>query len=641
MKRASARWFRVALTGITLFAVASAAFVMIRAARVLRTARHDVEAEQTVRFSVRPYAAAGNSGFEYISSPAAFQQAESFQGHLYVAGSSGLMEVEGNGAVGRQFLVGRDLPGSPLIALVSATLADSRVPELVLATASEGLLAFDGRAFRQIFPEDAEARAITALAGTSSGHLLMGTRKLGVLVYDGKRIESLHASLQGLHVTALAGDDADLWVGTLNQGVFHYHAGQTDHFTEAEGLPDPEVLAIARAGESAYVGTPVGVAVFDAGRFSRVVAPGIFASALLANGGRVYVGTEDQGIFELAAGVARPNAHPGAELDAKEIRQIFALDASVVAVARDGVYRRTPHARSWQRLLHPESAVLADHNVSALAAGADGWLWVGYFDRGVDVLAADRTRATHVEDEHVFCVNRILMDDKANVVDAATANGLVRFNRDGAVQQVLTRADGLIADHVTDVALYRDGLAVATPAGLTFLDGSGARSLYAFHGLVNNHVYALGVAGDELLAGTLGGLSELDKANVIQNLTTASSNLPHNWITAVVRVGPEWMVGTYGAGVLALDGSGRFRSFETASARFEVNPNAMLVTPAHVFAGSLGRGLYVYDRGTGRWWVMDRGLPSLNVTALAAGEGFIYVGTDNGLVRIAEEKLHS
>ncbi len=251
------------------------------------------------------------------------------------------------------------------------------------------------------------------------------------------------------------------------------------------------------------------------------------------------------------------------------------------------------------------------------------------------------SRATHVEDEHVFCVNRIFADAKTGAIDVATANGLVRFDNSGSEQQVLTRADGLIADHVTDVAAYRDGLALATPAGLTFLDASGARSMYAFHGLVNNHVYALGVSGDQLLAGTLGGLSVLDKGDVAANYTTATSNLKHNWITAVVPVGAEWMVGTYGAGILGLDRVGRFHSFETASGPFEVNPNAMLITPNYVLAGTLGKGLYLYDRQSGRWSVIDSGLPSLNVTALAMGNGYIYVGTDNGLVRIPEQKLHS
>jgi ligand-binding sensor domain-containing protein len=165
--------------------------------------------------------------------------------------------------------------------------------------------------------------------------------------------------------------------------------------------------------------------------------------------------------------------------------------------------------------------------------------------------------------------------------------------------------------------------------------------MYAFHGLVNNHVYALGVSGDELMVGTLGGLSELNKEIVRVNYTAgADSGLKHNWITAVVPVGDEWVVGTYGAGVLRLDRSGHFQSFEKATARFEVNPNAMLVTPHHVLAGSLGNGLYVYDREAARWTVITDGLPSLNVTALAENNGTIYIGTDNGLAKILEQKLH-
>jgi ligand-binding sensor domain-containing protein len=165
--------------------------------------------------------------------------------------------------------------------------------------------------------------------------------------------------------------------------------------------------------------------------------------------------------------------------------------------------------------------------------------------------------------------------------------------------------------------------------------------MYAFHGLVNNHVYALGVSGDEMMAGTLGGLSRLNQGDVKVNYTTSSSNLKHNWITSVVPVGSEWMVGTYGAGVLALDSSGHFHSFETASGPLEINPNAMLVTQNYVLAGSLGKGLYLYDRQSGRWSVILNGLPSLNVTAFAASNGYIFIGTDNGLVRIPEQKLHS
>jgi ligand-binding sensor domain-containing protein len=520
-------------------------------------------------------------------------------------------------------------------------LADSHTPELLIATGNDGIVAFNGQTFRQIFPAASDARAINAILPTASGHLLLGTSKRGVLIYDGKRLTVFHPTLDKLHVTALAGTDSDLWVGTLNRGVLHFHAGQTDSFTEGQGLPDSQVLSLTISGEMTFVGSANGVAAFQDGRFSRVLAPGVLATALLATDTKLYVGSEDQGVLVIPLAGRRPNPNQTPTSELAEVHQLFASGNEIFAVARDGLYRMSPHAFGWERVLHASSAVLSDRNISALATDANGSLWVGYFDRGIDVLRSDSSRVHHVEDERVFCVNRILADATAGIINVATANGLIRFDNAGSEQQILTRADGLIADHVTDVVKYRDGLALATPAGLTFLDASGARSMYAFHGLVNNHVYALAVSGDELMAGTLGGLSFLNKGDISANYTTANSNLKHNWITAVVPLGSSWLVGTYGAGVLELDQAGRFHSLEMATGDFEVNPNAMLVTPTYVLAGTLGRGLYVLDRNSQRWLEIRDGLPSLNVTALAAVNGYIYIGTDNGLVRIPEQKLQS
>jgi ligand-binding sensor domain-containing protein len=614
--------------------------VIWRSRTAMRSAAEDVRDGHEFRLVVRPLAAPLNIGFEVVSSPELFLQAARFQDHLYIAGPAGLQQYSLDGTPLHQYAVGPEFPASPLVALAPAVLADSTEPELIVASADDGLLAFNGRAFRQILPAKADARAISAILPVPSGHLLIGTKKRGVLVYDGKQMTVLHPTLDALYVTALAGNESDLWVATLNRGVLHFHAGETDSFTEAQGLPDPQVLSLAISGETTYAGTATGVAVFSAGHFSRVLASGVLATALLATPTQLYVGSEDQGVIVIPLEGRHPNPNLGSGTPLTEVRQLFSSGDAVFAVTRSGLYRLNPHAFGWQRVLQARTTVLSDRNISALAADASGRLWVGYFDRGLDLLASDNSPARHVEDEHVFCVNRIFPDSKTGAIDVATANGLVRFDDSGTEQQVLSRADGLIADHVTDIVAYRDGLALATPAGLTFLDASGARSMFAFHGLVSNHVYALGVSGDELMAGTLGGLSLLNKGEVMANYTTTNSNLTHNWITAVVPVGSDWMVGTYGAGILGLDRSGRFHSFAIGTDHFEVNPNAMLVTKDYVLAGTLGEGLYFYDRQSGRWSVIREGLPSLNVTALATAHGFIYVGTDNGLVRIQKQKLH-
>ncbi len=60
----------------------------------------------------------------------------------------------------------------------------------------------------------------------------------------------------------------------------------------------------------------------------------------------------------------------------------------------------------------------------------------------------------------------------------------------------------------------------------------------------------------------------------------------------------------------------------------------MAVTATHVFAGTLSKGLLAFDRQSRRWTAMASGLPSMNVTALVPDGDRLYVGTDNGLVRI-------
>ena len=607
----------------------------------MHTATQEVRSEGEIRFTAGPLPEPQEQDFESISTPAVFFQAARFLGDLYIAGPAGLSQYSASGTLLKHYAVGRELPSSPLVAMAPAVLADSREPELVIATAQHGLLVFNGGVFRQIFPLDASARTVTSLLSAASGHLLIGTRKRGVLVYDGKKITVLHPTLSNLYVTTLAGNESDLWVGTLDRGVLHWHAGESDSFGEEQGLPDRQVQSIAVSGNTTFVGTVLGVAVFEGGRFSRTLADGVLTTALLLNGGKLFVGSEDQGVIAIPLeGRNRPNAAPSDTSELVEVHQLLAMDDAVFALTRSGLYRMGAHGFGWQPVLRPGAALLSDRNVSALAADSKGRIWVGYFDRGLDRLESDHGPVTHIENEHVFCVNRILPNSKDGTIDVATANGLVRFDAAGSQEQVLTRADGLIADHVTDVVSYQDGLALATPAGLTFLDATGARSMYAFQGLVNNHVYALGASGDELMAGTLGGLSQLEKGDIQVSYTTATTGLKHNWITAVVPVGGEWMVGTYGAGVLGLDRSGHFRSFENATGPFEINPNAMLVTPSHVFAGTLGNGLYVYERQSDRWFAVERGLPSTNVTALALLNGYLYVGTDNGLVRVEEQNLH-
>ena len=154
----------------------------------LASLQEEVRTEHELRVEAGPYIAPTNAGFGAVSSPQVFSQLARLNDRLYIAGPAGLAEYNLAGTLLREFLVGRDLPSSPLVAMAAGVLGDATEPQLIAATAGEGILVFNGRSFQRIYPTDPDARSITSILPVSAGHLLIGTKKRGVLLYDGKQI---------------------------------------------------------------------------------------------------------------------------------------------------------------------------------------------------------------------------------------------------------------------------------------------------------------------------------------------------------------------------------------------------------------------------------------------------------------------
>ena len=318
--------FKLALGAVALTVAVGVVFLgwtLWKASGVLRSAKEHVAREGMIPFRSIPLDRALPTGFESISSPAQYRDAVLFEGRFYLCGPAGLSAYDAKGSLIARYRPGMELPPAPVVAMAAGTVSGASEPQLWIGTAGEGLLAFDGRRFTQVRPEDQASRALTSVLPLSSGRVLLGTEKNGVLVWDGQNLARYHASLEELQVTALAGSEADLWIGTMDRGVFRWHAGQLDHFAEQEGLPDARVLSLAVDGGAAYAGTALGVAEFRDGKFARVLAGGFFATALLVKGDSLVVGTLEEGVFEVPLGTQK--ARPGS-LNFGAIERLFALE---------------------------------------------------------------------------------------------------------------------------------------------------------------------------------------------------------------------------------------------------------------------------------------------------------------------------
>ena len=529
------------------------------------------------------------SGFEPVLPATGFNSSLEFAGDIYKLAPGFLASSN------RVWFVGRDLPAAPLLSMTVRTGAGE--PELWIATEGAGVLIYDGHLFRQLLPALEPLRKISALLPLQNGQVLLGTPTAGLYVSDGRMLRLFHPSFAATQVTALAGDEDRFWVGTRADGAWEWKGGTADHLAKA--LPDPQVLSIASRGDTAWIGTALGVTEFIAGKFSRQLGQGLFARTLTQHDGTLQVKTIDQGTLSIPLTVKQP---------------------------------RPRHAGLTDTQTHSPAA---PQHITALHSDRHGNLWIGYFDRGLDILSSQGI--DHREDDRLFCINRIRENN--GIVAVATANGLALFDGSTNLREVLDRETGLIASQVTDVVFSKGATVVATAAGLSFL-GSNVASIYSFHGLVNNHVYTLSELDGTLYAGTLGGVSEVRNGLVEANFTTANSQLRQNWITASEVFSRKLYLGTYGSGVVAFDKAGTVTTFPAfAKTRTEVNLNAMLATPVALYAGTAGRGLAVLRPGDPRWNFVTNGLPSWNVTALASGNGLLYVGTDNGLVQIVEKRL--
>ncbi|MBV9267094.1 MAG: hypothetical protein JO061_13070 [Acidobacteriaceae bacterium] len=578
------------------------------------------------------------SAFEPVAPTADFRSVAAFDGNLFVCGRSGLFQYR-DGELRRTWTVGRDLPPFPLRTLAVRTGISKT--ELWVATERAGILIYDGVRLRQLLPDDAALRQVTALLPVRNGRVLVGTADSGLYLSDGKSLRLFHPQFAKTRVTALAGDEDALWVGTRNEGAWFWRGGQALHVLDV--LPDANVLSIAAREQRAWIGTAIGVTELTSGALTRRLADGVFARALAEHNGSLWIGTIDQGTVSIpiathAALRSRWDVGAGAH----PIVAFAEIDKHLVAVDESSV-RALP---SGSPIVTAPDNSLTNGHVTGIHADGRGRLWVGYFDRGLDIIdpQAHANSLTHFEDDVLFCVNRIKEDPDRGITAVATANGLALFNASGQLKQVLDRDHGLVANHVTDVLFRRDNenraMIVGTPAGLSFIDDAGISAVSGFQGLVNNHVYTLADVSGTLYAGTLGGISAIRSGIVQASFTTANSQLRQNWITASASAGRRLYLGTYGSGVVQLERDGSvITSPAFAKQRIEVNPNAMLATARAIYAGTSCCGMAVLRQGDERWRFVTTGLPSLNVTAFDERGGELYVGTDNGLVRIPENSL--
>src|ERR1041384_3536854 len=587
----------------------------------------------------------------------------------YLATSGGLVILDDAGKVKRRYTTLDGLPDNEL-----TTLAVYR-NRLFIGTNSAGLVAFDGNGFTGYTFTKPSAVHITVLLPTET-ELLIGTLDGGLFEYNGEHFSRRVNSATGAdfsRVTALLAFQSRLYVGTQDSGLFILIEAHIEHIGPNDGLPSPHVTAIAEnpfPGTKGLVAvaTDFGVVGLDDANQIKSISSRPNVTSLAVGGGHLWAGLFSGGVIDLSVGQSREasdSARPiqsspeTAALPVSVPSTVCSSDGRLWVLTSEGAFARDEQAshpvfEAVAEALASDRVLTAGH-ITALSLDEAGRLWVGYFDRGIDLVSPQTSeRLSHIEDDRVREINYLAYDTTAARMMAATSRGLVAFGS-GWRQTILTREQGgLINDSVAQVSFAeinspllastkesaipdsRSGrtMVLVTAGGLTEINGGRARSITAFHGLASNHLYTSAAVGSRLFAGSLAGLVELEGLRVLRTYKTSNSRLSHDWITALDEAEGTLYIGTNGGGVDALLPAGEWMNFSDELGKFEVNQNAMHYDGERLYVGTSDRGLLVYNTRDRRWTRISAGLASRNVTAITTDDRFIYVGTLNGLVRI-------
>jgi len=633
--------------------------VIIYVARVNRSLEQERErqaAATRVDVEERELRAPSTDGLTLLLNAADVRAVARFHDGAYLATSGGLIAVDEGGDIRKRYTT---LDGLPDIDLTSLAVFRDR---LFVGTASAGLLAFDGNVFIGFRFNKPKASHVSVLVPTET-ELLIGTIDGGLFEYDGQRFTRRFNSAPGAEfsrVTALLSHESRLYIGTQDAGLYIWREAHIEHITTNETLPSPHVTAITSLPASLSdrgtiaVATDFGVVALNDANELKPISNRPNVTSLAVSRGHLFAGMFNGGIVDLnppavrqkaLAGEAETSSSQTAGLPVSVPAKVVVEDGKLWALTSSGAFARDegstrPAFESIAGALVRDPVLTAGH-ITGLALDGASRLWVGYFDRGIDVLAPETSeRLSHIEDDRVREINHLVFDGSDDRMLAATSRGLVAF-AGNFKQTVMTREQGgLINDSVAQVSLAIDSgtrgrsMVLATSGGLTEVAGGRARSLTAFHGLASNHLYTSASVGSRLFVGSLAGLVELEGLRVVRTYKTSNSSLSHDWVTALAEAEGTLYVGTNGGGVDALLPTGEWVNFADELGKFEVNQNAMHYDGERLYVGTSDRGLLVYNTRARRWTRVTAGLASQNVTAITTDDRFVYVGTLNGLVRI-------
>jgi ligand-binding sensor domain-containing protein/signal transduction histidine kinase len=479
---------------------------------------------------------------------------------------------------------------------------------------------------------------ICAISQTPDGHLWLGTDK-GLVRFDGSAFRRLpepsRTSSSITQVLGLTADDrGSLWIRLGGARVARYRDGRFEG-VPSFGTMEDAVTAMARGRDGAVLlaGIVNGPLRWRADRFETLApraelpARSPVTAISEAADGRIWIGTQDAGLFYLAQG--RVTA-VGKGLPSPAVAAVLPVGAHDVWVATSkGIVRWNGSEMTSDGLEPPVRGAV----VSTMTADRDSNVWIGTADgllrvnaRGVARLE-DRTPSSRLEVTALF-------EDRDGSLWIGTPHGLERL-RDSSFT-TYGRTEGLPAEISGPIYVDAEGRTWFAPLdGGLYWFRSGQVGRLTADGLPTDVIYSLAGSKRGLWAGRkAGGLTRLamEGGSIVARTYRKADGLVDDAIYAVheSRDGTLW-AGTLGRGVSRFR-DGRFTTVDVNSGLASNTVVAIADTADGTTWFATSSGLSGLSQARWRHLTARDGLPSNDVNCLLEDSaGTLWIGTGDGL----------
>jgi len=457
----------------------------------------------------------------------------------------------------------------------------------------------------------------------------------------------------GASVLCFTSMDEDLFIGT-DGGVYHSTDNGDSWNLVDDGMWNPTVLSLATLGSELFAATHGG-GVFRSTNKGTTWSPannglGGSTSSLAVIGSFLFAGE-----FSTSGGVFRSDnlgsswTRVGTITD--QIGTLAVIDTILFAQTRQtGVYRSTDYGTSWI----PVNTGLPIDTTICLLAPFDTILYAG---TSIGLYCStdygdNWTEVDMVTNDMVFNSASI-----GTTLFIGTGNGGIYSTDDGTNWKTVTTS-------LYHNCLYAHGsdLFAGTSRGVYRSEDLGETWTEGFAGLISTSVRAMMTWGDYLYAVTLSGTFRSNDGGISwtsfgpgghsiaidehhfyigsSGHVVCSTDNGVNWewvpvapglfVRAVALHGTDLFAGMdgEGAGVYRITYNAPGWWTITQTTLRDIAIRSLLVKDANIFAGT-DNGIFLSENNGTSWTQLNNGLPDSPVMALAAGDTFIFAGTQN------------